>query len=62
MKVRVLDPKDLSPDEQVMWETAQDQKQVPSRFAINLLFKLQEARNELAQLESRLSEDKAVKS
>jgi hypothetical protein len=58
MKARILDPRDLFPDEQVMWKTAEDQPLVPAWYVIDLMFKLQGLRDELEQVMERLSEEK----
>ena len=48
MQVTVFDPSELTPEEQVMWSTANVQQVVPSFYVHHLLRKLQEARQEVA--------------
>lgn len=52
MPVTVLRPKDLLPDERVMWKTAEGQWSVPSWYVRDLLARLQETRDELEQIKS----------
>jgi hypothetical protein len=74
MKARVLDARDLFPDEQVMWKTAEDHPLVPGWYVTDLMFKLQGVRDELEQIKSgrnfsarvllsgRLLEEKSIQS
>jgi hypothetical protein len=52
VKSKVLDPSGLFPDEFVMWQTAEAMPTVPSSYVWELLFRLQEARNEIEQIKT----------
>jgi hypothetical protein len=52
VKHKVLDPAGLFPDEFVMWQTAEVLPTVPSSYVWELLFRLQEARNDCEQIKT----------